>query len=400
MDATIDDGSCDFTSCGGCTDATACNYDDAATLDDGSCDYSCVGCTDSMACNYDMDATVDSGDCTYPAADYLDCDGNRLNDEDGDGLCDEEEGCGDPMACNYDAGAAVEEADYCLIVDTFMVHTAGNLAGMTTYRYYVKCANPADFVSAVSGDLNNPTIVNTTTDFYQDELGGTTPNGIISFLFGQFPDVQYDSWVTIGLSEAPNTAIGEAAISTVQGTANPWATNFDPGFGTPGGNIVIDDAVGGAWYALNGDNNGIAANHPDQQVLIAQLTTSGDVEGNFYVQIFENGDGQDGEISSTSTLEKRVSHRMTIACTWRMSTEWITSIATATASTMPMATTCATRMRFPVAQMRRPSTMTRRPRTMMACVSTRQRVCSTSLRTAKCTRSWKPSLWPQTSTAR
>jgi len=296
MSATIDDGSCEYTSCAGCTDAMACNYDMDATLDDGSCDFSCIGCTDSMACNYDMDATVDSGDCTYPAADFLDCDGNCLNDEDGDGLCDEEEGCGDPMACNYDAGAAVEEADYCLFVDTFMVHTAGNLAGMTTYRYYVKCANPADFVSAVSGDINNPTVVNTTTDFYQDELGGTTPNGINPPLFGGFPDLQYDSWVTIGLSEAPNTAIGEAAVSTVQGTANPWATNFDPGFGATGGNIVIDDEVGGAWYALNGDHNGIAANHPDQKVLIAQLTTSGDVEGNFYVQIFENGDGQDGEI--------------------------------------------------------------------------------------------------------
>ena len=26
-------------------------------------------------------------------------------------------------------------------------------------------------------------------------------------------------------------------------------------------------------------------------VLIAQLTTDGEIEGNFYVQIFENGDG-------------------------------------------------------------------------------------------------------------
>ena len=32
--------------CGlGCTDATACNYDDDATLDDGSCDFDCTGCT-------------------------------------------------------------------------------------------------------------------------------------------------------------------------------------------------------------------------------------------------------------------------------------------------------------------------------------------------------------------
>ena len=93
--------------------------------DDGSCDFSCVGCTEELACNYDMNATMDSGDCTYPLADYLDCDGNCLNDSDGDGLCDEEEGCGDPVACNYDP-TVVESADYCLIVDTVAVHPSTN----------------------------------------------------------------------------------------------------------------------------------------------------------------------------------------------------------------------------------------------------------------------------------
>ena len=36
------------------------------------------------------------------------------------------------------------------------------------------------------------------------------------FLFGTFPNLQYDSWVTIGLSEAPNAVIGEANVSTVE----------------------------------------------------------------------------------------------------------------------------------------------------------------------------------------
>ena len=50
----------------GCTDATACNYDSAATEDDGSCDFSCQGCTDAEACNYDADATEDDGSCIMP----------------------------------------------------------------------------------------------------------------------------------------------------------------------------------------------------------------------------------------------------------------------------------------------------------------------------------------------
>ena len=269
----VDDCVGEIDECGVCNGANEC------------------GCMDALACNYDMEAVFDDASCTYPAADYLDCNGDCLNDEDGDGLCDEEEGCGDPYACNYDPTALVEDDDYCLVVDTVLVHTSGNLAGMTTYRYYVKCANPADFVSAISGDADNPTVITTTTEFYQDELGGVTPNSFVSFLFGTFPDLEYDSFVTIGLSEAPVSTIGEAAVTTVQSGINPWTTTFDPGFGAAGGNIVINDAVGGSWFALNGDNNGIAANHPNNEVLIAQLTTDGEVEGNFYVQVFENGSG-------------------------------------------------------------------------------------------------------------
>ncbi|WP_306643638.1 trypsin-like peptidase domain-containing protein [Sanyastnella coralliicola] len=50
----------------GCTDATACNYDPAATTDDGSCILP-NGCTDASACNYDPAATCDDGSCTFPS---------------------------------------------------------------------------------------------------------------------------------------------------------------------------------------------------------------------------------------------------------------------------------------------------------------------------------------------
>ena len=73
--ATIDDGSCEFDSCAGCTDTSACNYDPSATIDDGSClqldacgvcggdDSSCSGCTNPDADNYDPNAIVDDGSC-------------------------------------------------------------------------------------------------------------------------------------------------------------------------------------------------------------------------------------------------------------------------------------------------------------------------------------------------
>ena len=116
----------------GCTDETACNFDAEATEDDGSCTYAeplydcdgnCLndldgdgvceevpGCTDEMACNFDPVATEDDSSCTY-AEIYYDCEGNCLADMDGDGICDELEvaGCTDATACNFNETATDED---------------------------------------------------------------------------------------------------------------------------------------------------------------------------------------------------------------------------------------------------------------------------------------------------
>ncbi|MCH1575618.1 MAG: hypothetical protein L7S67_05045 [Flavobacteriales bacterium] len=174
-----------------------------------------------------------------------------------------------------------------------------DLTGYTCYRAYITMANEDDFLSSVSGDANNPSDVTSTTDnFFHAELGGATPNGINPVLFGFYPELPYDSWVTIGLEGVPDAGAGEAGVSTVQSGVNPWTTNFDPGAGAPGANIVIDDAIGGAWYALNGDANGIAGS--DLKVLVGQFTTDGDISMSLYTQIFVEGDGlneylEDGE---------------------------------------------------------------------------------------------------------
>jgi hypothetical protein len=52
----------------GCMDTCACNYNDNATLNDGSCDFtSCVseGCTYPDADNYNPEATLDIGTCVF-----------------------------------------------------------------------------------------------------------------------------------------------------------------------------------------------------------------------------------------------------------------------------------------------------------------------------------------------
>ncbi|MDB0025144.1 hypothetical protein N9D95_01195, partial [Flavobacteriales bacterium] len=113
-EANVDDGSC-LT--GGCTIEFACNYDDSAEFQiAGACEFdSCAGCTSEEACNYDSEATLNDGSCEFPAYGYG-CDGECLNDADGDGICDEFEiaGCTDPSNPAYNP-AATDDDGSCLV---------------------------------------------------------------------------------------------------------------------------------------------------------------------------------------------------------------------------------------------------------------------------------------------
>ena len=61
--------------------------------------------------------------------------------------------------------------DYCTITEVVATHTDGDLAGMTTYRVYVQTLHPTDFLTSVSGNVNIPLDISTTTTFYQNLLG-------------------------------------------------------------------------------------------------------------------------------------------------------------------------------------------------------------------------------------
>lgn len=325
-DATINDGSCDFVSCLalGCTDPTACNYDEEAQFEDGSCEYAsmpydcdgnCVndndgdgvcdeneefGCTDMVACNYDELATDDDGSCDYAAAGY-NCDGSCVNDADGDGVCDGDEvlGCNDVSACNYDATATENDGtcDFCscsdagtdgygLEVDVVATHTTGALAGMTTYRLFITTPHADDFLSAVYGDAEEPLNVFSSTDFYQHQYGSVLGSDMLPEIYPTFPEMEFDSWVTIGLDQSP--AAGEMAAQTIESTEFSWIAQFENG-----GAIDIDDTIGGSWFVLNPAATDNAYSDADQRILVAQLTTSGLPSGTINAQLFNHGDQED-----------------------------------------------------------------------------------------------------------
>lgn len=118
--ANFDDDSCEFT---GCTDPSAENYDPEANVDDGSCIVN--GCTDAEACNYDPLATADDASCTFPEA-FEDCEGNCLNDEDGNGICDELEPPCPGQGCCGPGTLWDPIAEYCFPADDCPADISGD----------------------------------------------------------------------------------------------------------------------------------------------------------------------------------------------------------------------------------------------------------------------------------
>jgi len=117
---TDGDGVCDEAEIAGCTNPEACNFDAAATSDDGTCEaVSCGGCTDAEACNFDPEASVNDGSCTYTGCsgctDLLACnfDAGAFLD-DGSCVYDGCFGCSDPEACNHDPEAVLVDNANCL----------------------------------------------------------------------------------------------------------------------------------------------------------------------------------------------------------------------------------------------------------------------------------------------
>ena len=102
-------------------------------------------------------------------------------------------------------------------------------------------------------------------------------------LFNFMPSLEYDSWVTIGIEQTPNTALGQAEVQAVSSPGQNWLAAF-----SSGGGIDIDDATGGAWFVTNDATNGIAGENLD--VLVAQLTTDGEINGVINFQLFLGGD--------------------------------------------------------------------------------------------------------------
>ena len=182
---------------------------------------------------------------------------------------------------------------------TLEEHATDIIPGQTTYRLYVDMVNEDDFLTSVYGGDTDPLSITTSTgSLYNDQFGSSKADGINPAFFAFFPTLVGDSWITIGI-ESQNVG-DEVAIGVVEDPNQPFVDCFASGSAIDGGDVLIDSPTGGAWYVLNGTPNGL----PDEnmRVLVMQMTTDGEICGTMNFQIFENGDGQEGDMRFTYTF--------------------------------------------------------------------------------------------------
>ena len=97
---------------------------------------------------------------------------------------------------------------YWLELETVTAHSGLTLDGQTTYRLYLNMLNETDFLSSCSGDSSNVMIIESTNGtWYNNEYNpGWNALGINPFFLPVFPELAYDSFLTIGAEDSSTPA--------------------------------------------------------------------------------------------------------------------------------------------------------------------------------------------------
>lgn len=169
----------------------------------------------------------------------------------------------------------------------------GYPAGFSTWKIYAVLPAADDFLSSVYATFDSApaTITTSTNQIWNSAQGGVSALTINPAIWEVFPAAQYDSYVTIGQEDMT----GEGPVTYI--SISPSVTAFDDSFGVNGNldeylapNLTIVD---GAWFNIIGDPDGEAGD--DLKVLIAQVTTDGDIEVCMNFQVFLGG--ENGEMT-------------------------------------------------------------------------------------------------------
>ncbi|MGB1100531.1 MAG: hypothetical protein ACPGYS_06455, partial [Flavobacteriales bacterium] len=183
---------------------------------------------------------------------------------------------------------------YCVSIETVTSHEGGDLDGMTTYRVFLNCLNETDYLSSVSGDTDNPmTLASSTGSWYNNALNTSwNASGLNPAFVAVFPDMAFDSFLTIGAEDALAPAAQQPGLAL--GDIDPFVEFTGP---LAGSNVTVDDQTGSAWFVpfpgADAAGSHVAFAGPDLKILVAQITTDGTFSGQAQFQVFMNADQSD-----------------------------------------------------------------------------------------------------------
>ena len=168
---------------------------------------------------------------------------------------------------------------------------AGYPAGHTTYRIYANTQNANDRVTTVSGNDDNPLSLSVTgSGIWNSPVGGGVLGDASPCILFDNPATaiaEYDSYITVGVDCNNDGAANP--VYKAEDSAQPWQNQAFATAPYGSGEFVVNTPVGGTWFVLPDNANSQAGS--DLKVLLAQITTDGEICGIFNLQTFPNYSG-------------------------------------------------------------------------------------------------------------
>lgn len=155
--------------------------------------------------------------------------------------------------------------------------------GMVTYRIYAEMNNSVDALVEITAQLNevqeicNTVYFNTSTNWFNSTFGGSLAIAINPAFYGFVPDLAADSWLTVGVADVDG------------GDVQTIGMTLAPTFNTENSTTNLFETDGSVFTLPTLANAyGVGANN---RVLLAQLTTTGEIEYGINVSTLTGGVG-------------------------------------------------------------------------------------------------------------
>ena len=170
-------------------------------------------------------------------------------------------------------------------------------------------------LDAVAGDTSTTKMISTTSSFYQNQYGGNTSASINPALYSAFPDLRYDSFVTIGSLDQTGNNLADIGIDF-----NAFEN---------GGAI---DSSDGSWFITPDDAQGDSGEFSNEScesgngVRIARLTVR-DLSASVYVEALFQGKDASGITWQATGSMSIVNDNCNVLCEGDTNTDGIVNVS-------------------------------------------------------------------------